>query len=52
MGVDFTVSRRALPALSLGLALATPFAAIADPIEDFYRNKTIDMVIGYSPGGT
>ena len=26
--------------------------ASADPIEDFYRGKQIDMVIGYSPGGT
>jgi tripartite-type tricarboxylate transporter receptor subunit TctC len=26
--------------------------AYADPIEDFYKGKQIDMVIGYSPGGT
>ena len=27
-------------------------AARADPIADFYKNRTVDLVIGYSPGGT
>jgi tripartite-type tricarboxylate transporter receptor subunit TctC len=26
--------------------------AKADPVEDFYKGRQIDMVIGYSPGGT
>ena len=39
-------------ALVCGLALATPLAARADAIEDFYRGKTLDLVIGYTPGGT
>ena len=52
MGVDLTGRQRAMLALTLGLALFAPVAATADPIEDFYRNKTIDMVIGYSPGGS
>ncbi len=34
------------------LAACAPLYAHADPIEDFYRNKTIDLVIGYTPGGT
>lgn len=38
-------------AIALGLAaLGTP--AKADAVEDFYKGKTIDMVIGYTPGGT
>ena len=32
-----------------GLAGVTP--AHADPIEDFYRGKTLRMLIGYGPGG-
>lgn len=27
-------------------------AAAADPVEDFYKGRQIDLVIGYSPGGT
>jgi len=35
------------------LALLTgAVAALGDPVEDFYRGKKIDMIIGYSPGGT
>jgi tripartite-type tricarboxylate transporter receptor subunit TctC len=32
------------------MALASPQAS-ADPIEDFYRGKTLRMLIGYGPGG-
>jgi tripartite-type tricarboxylate transporter receptor subunit TctC len=40
-----------LAATALGLAaLGAP--AKADPVEDFYRGKTIDLIIGYTPGGT
>jgi len=38
-----------ITALALTLA-ATP--TLADPVEDFYRGKSIDLVIGYSPGGS
>ena len=31
------------------IALASP--AAADPVEDFYRGKTMRMLIGYGPGG-
>src|ERR1700676_1140567 len=34
---------------AVALARATP--ARADPIEDFYRGKTLRMLIGYGPGG-
>jgi tripartite-type tricarboxylate transporter receptor subunit TctC len=27
-------------------------AAQADPVEDFYRGKTITLIVGFSPGGT
>ena len=40
----------AIVATALGLwMLATP--AKADPVEDFYRGKNIDLIIGYTPGG-
>jgi tripartite-type tricarboxylate transporter receptor subunit TctC len=49
--------RRAL--VGLAAALAVPLAvAVIDParsqqsVEEFYRGKQLDMVIGYSPGGT
>jgi tripartite-type tricarboxylate transporter receptor subunit TctC len=51
MGVDF--ARGGFVALALGLCAglgAEP--ALADPIEDFYKNKSIDLVIGYTPGGS
>ena len=38
-----------LPLLA-GLAVVSP--ARADSVEDFYRGKQVEMVIGYSPGGT
>jgi tripartite-type tricarboxylate transporter receptor subunit TctC len=38
--------------LSLVSFAASANIALADPVEEFYRNKSIDMVIGYSPGGT
>lgn len=46
-----TLAIAGLAATALGLAaLGAP--AKADPIEDFYRGKTIDLIIGYTPGGT
>src|SRR3954464_13742284 len=38
-----------LAACSLSCTLAPPGAA--DPIEDFYHDKRIDLIIGYTPGG-
>jgi tripartite-type tricarboxylate transporter receptor subunit TctC len=41
-----------LASLGLGAALALPVAAQAqDAVADFYKGKTITMVIGLSPGG-
>src|SRR5438270_10167181 len=41
-------------AIALGLAAAIVLSAMptrAEPIEDFYRGKTLRMLIGYGPGG-
>ena len=38
--------------LSAAGFLACAACARADAIEDFYRGRQIDMIIGYSPGGT
>jgi tripartite-type tricarboxylate transporter receptor subunit TctC len=40
-----------VPLLALALCLPT-VSAHADPLTDFYSTKTIDFVIGYTPGGT
>ena len=40
--------------VAFGLAmalLAAPTPGSADPVEDFYRGKTLRMLIGYGPGG-
>jgi tripartite-type tricarboxylate transporter receptor subunit TctC len=48
---SFAQRSRTLAAVGLAMtALST--SAFADPVEDFYRGKQMDMVIGYSPGGT
>ena len=36
----------------VALCAAGPGAACGQSIEDFYRGRKLDMVIGYSPGGT
>ena len=44
--------KRAILLLSI-LAAGWPGAALSQQsVEDFYRGKKIDMIIGYSPGGT
>ena len=40
----------ALACLALSLLLS-PQSAQADEVEDFYRSKTISIIVGYSPGG-
>ncbi len=35
----------------IAVSLVAASAANADPIEDFYRGKTMRMLIGYGPGG-
>jgi hypothetical protein len=39
------------PVLSLALLLAAALPAAADPVADFYRGKTLTMLIATSPGG-
>jgi len=43
------------PCLSLGLGAAAlagfAGAAVADPVADFYKGKSISIVVGFSPGG-
>jgi tripartite-type tricarboxylate transporter receptor subunit TctC len=34
------------------LLAAWPTNALSDPVEDFYRGRKLEMIIGYSPGGT
>src|ERR1035437_8259077 len=34
------------------VALSLPFAAHADPVSDFYKGRTVTVMIGYSPGGS
>jgi tripartite-type tricarboxylate transporter receptor subunit TctC len=36
----------------VAIVLLSPLAAHAQSVEEFYRGKKIDLVIGYSPGGT
>src|SRR5215472_1459183 len=40
---------RCATALFVGLALAC--AARADPVADFYKGRTVTLVVGYGPGG-
>jgi tripartite-type tricarboxylate transporter receptor subunit TctC len=42
-------SRRCVALLSAGLAFASPVRA--DPVADFYRGRTITLVVGYGPSG-
>lgn len=34
------------------IAMLLPFAAHADPVSDFYKGRTVTVMIGYSPGGS
>src|SRR5882724_13066285 len=46
--------RKAITCGVVGMAAAILLSALpahADPIEDFYRGKTLKMLIGYGPGG-
>ena len=42
---------RNLSAVMLALLLALPAPAAADPVADFYRGKTLTMLVATSPGG-
>ena len=40
-----------LAAATLMLAATLPSHARADAVADFYRGKTINLIVGYGPGG-
>ena len=43
--------RRAAACLMLCAGLAAPRLAMADPVSDFYRGKSVELIVGFSPGG-
>jgi len=43
--------RLPLTVMTAALLLGAVQSVLADPIEDFYRGKTLRMLIGYGPGG-
>ena len=43
--------RQAFPGAALALACLLPLRAAADPVADFYRGKTISVLIGVGAGG-
>ena len=43
--------RQAFPGVALALACLLPLRAAADPVADFYRGKTISVLIGVGAGG-
>jgi tripartite-type tricarboxylate transporter receptor subunit TctC len=48
------IRKRFAIGVALGLAAALPgttASARAEPVEDFYRGKTLRMLVGYGPGG-
>ena len=38
-------------AAMLMLVTALPMAAHADAVADFYRGRTVNLIVGYGPGG-
>ena len=45
------MTSRSLPAAALALSFTLLLPAAADPVAEFYRGKTLSMVIATSPGG-
>jgi tripartite-type tricarboxylate transporter receptor subunit TctC len=45
------VQRLGAAALATGAAVGLANTALADPVEDFYRGKSINLYIGTTPGG-
>ena len=43
--------RRALAAMAIAVGLAANLSAKADPVADFYRGKTVNVLIGVAAGG-
>jgi tripartite-type tricarboxylate transporter receptor subunit TctC len=40
-----------LRAIATAAVVLSPSVAIAQPVESFYRGKSINMIIGYPPAG-
>ncbi len=44
-------SRAVAPAVCLGIVMAAAHAARADPVEDYYRGKSVNLVVSSAVGG-
>jgi tripartite-type tricarboxylate transporter receptor subunit TctC len=51
MWSTFPVLSKSLAALSFTIICATSYSASADSVADFYRGKTVRVVVGFAPGG-
>jgi tripartite-type tricarboxylate transporter receptor subunit TctC len=51
MTMDTFTGRQFVAVAILALAMAAPSTVAADPVADFYRGKTVNMIIATSPGG-
>jgi hypothetical protein len=49
--VSSRLRRRALLVVTLAVVCGAPTPAPADPVADFYRGKTISVLIGVGAGG-
>ena len=47
-----TITRLALPIAATACLIAGAVPATAQSVEEFYRGRTVDMIIGYPPGGS
>src|SRR5262247_2952520 len=43
---------RMIVTAALATMLATPAGAQTDPVADFYRGKSVRLIVGYGPGGS
>lgn len=50
--MKYTRFNHLLSAGVLALAVAAPHAALAQTVEEFYSGRTLEMMIGYAPGGS
>ncbi|WP_439618174.1 Bug family tripartite tricarboxylate transporter substrate binding protein [Shinella sp.] len=50
--MKYSKTRRMLLAGAIAFLATAPHQALAQTVEEFYKGKTIDMVIGYAPGGS
>jgi tripartite-type tricarboxylate transporter receptor subunit TctC len=46
-----TLHRSTLVLIAIGAGMTVPISARGDAISDFYAGKTVQLVIGYAPGG-